>query len=422
MKAEIITIGDEILIGQIIDTNSAFIAKELNKIGISVKQISTVEDEKSHILEALYEAKSRADIVIITGGLGPTKDDITKDCLCEFFEDQLVNNEEVLKHIEFLFDKYIDTPISDLNRKQALLPSKASALKNKFGTAPGMWFKSEGKVYVSLPGVPFEMKALIQDEVIPRLQQSFKRPVILHKTVLTYGLGESAIADKIEDWEDALPPYIKLAYLPNLGRVRLRLTAKGDNEEHLKNSVESLISELHSFIGDIIVGYEDDEPIEIQISRLLLKNKASIATAESCTGGRLASLFATPPGASNYYKGSVVSYATSSKEEILNIDKKLIEEHSVVIEEVAIAMAKNVRDLFKTDYAISTTGNAGPAKGDSDAEIGTVYIGIATPTEVYANKFIFGNHRDKVIGKAVNKSMELIREVLLEQVKLVHKD
>ena len=417
MKAEIITIGDEILIGQIVDTNSAFIAKELNKIGISVKQISTVEDERSHILEALNEAKVRADIIIITGGLGPTKDDITKDCLCEFFEDKLVNNEEVLKHIEFLFEKYIDTPISDLNRKQAMLPSKALALMNKFGTAPGMWFESEGKAYVSLPGVPFEMKALIEDEVIPRLQQNFKRPVILHKTVLTYGMGESAIAEKIEAWEDGLPPYIRLAYLPNLGRVRLRLTAKGDNEEHLKNSVESLISDLHSIIGDIIVGYEDDEPVEIQISRLLLKNKATIATAESCTGGRLGSLFATPPGASNYYKGSVVSYATSSKVDVLKIDKKLIEEYSVVSEEVAMAMAKNVREIFKTDYAISTTGNAGPAKGDSDADIGTVFIGIATPDKVYAKKFTFGNHRDKVIGKAVNKSIELIREELFQQVK-----
>ncbi|HKL36489.1 MAG TPA: competence/damage-inducible protein A [Salegentibacter sp.] len=417
MKAEIITIGDEILIGQIVDTNSAFIAKELNKIGISVKQISTVEDEKSHILEALNEAKDRADIIIITGGLGPTKDDITKDCLCEFFDDKLVKNEEVLKHVEFLFDKYIDTPISDLNRKQAMLPSKAVALMNKFGTAPGMWFESEGKAYVSLPGVPFEMKALIEDEVVPRLQQNFKRPVILHKTVLTYGLGESAIAEKIEAWEDALPPYIRLAYLPNLGRVRLRLTAKGDNEEHLNNSIEKLISDLHSIIGDIIFGYEDDEPVEIQISRLLLTCKATIATAESCTGGRLGSLFATPPGASNYYKGSVVSYATSSKEDILNIDKKLIEEYSVVSEEVAIAMAKSARDIFKTDYAISTTGNAGPAKGDSDADIGTVFIGIATPDNVYAKKFSFGNHRDKVIGKAVNKSIELIRQELFKQAK-----
>ncbi|MBE7640313.1 competence/damage-inducible protein A [Salegentibacter sp. BLCTC] len=417
MKAEIITIGDEILIGQIVDTNSAFIAKELNKIGVSVKQISTVEDERSHILEALSEAKNRADIIIITGGLGPTKDDITKDCLCEFFEDKLVNNDEVLKHIEFLFEKYIETPISDLNRKQAMLPSKAAALKNQFGTAPGMWFESENKVYVSLPGVPFEMKALIEGEVIPRLQQNFKRPVILHKTVLTYGMGESAIAEKIEDWEDSLPAYIKLAYLPNLGRVRLRLTAKGDNEEHLKNSIESLVSKLHSIIGDIIVGYEDDEPVEIQISRLLLKNRATIATAESCTGGKLAALFATPPGASNYYKGSVVSYATSAKEDVLKIDKKLIEEHSVVSEEVAMAMAKNVKDLFKTDYAISTTGNAGPTKGDSDAEIGTVFIGIATPKQVYAKKFNLGNHRDKVIGKAVSKSIEMIRAELFQQVK-----
>ncbi|MBI6119887.1 competence/damage-inducible protein A [Salegentibacter maritimus] len=417
MKAEIITIGDEILIGQIVDTNSAFIAKELNKIGVSVKQISTVEDERSHILEALSEAKNRADIIIITGGLGPTKDDITKDCLCEFFEDKLVNNDEVLKHIEFLFEKYIETPISDLNRKQAMLPSKAAALKNQFGTAPGMWFESENKVYVSLPGVPFEMKALIEGEVIPRLQQNFKRPVILHKTVLTYGMGESAIAEKIEDWEDSLPAYIKLAYLPNLGRVRLRLTAKGDNVEHLKNSIESLVSKLHSIIGDIIVGYEDDEPVEIQISRLLLKNRATIATAESCTGGKLAALFATPPGASNYYKGSVVSYATSAKEDVLKIDKKLIEEHSVVSEEVAMAMAKNVKDLFKTDYAISTTGNAGPTKGDSDAEIGTVFIGIATPKQVYAKKFNLGNHRDKVIGKAVSKSIEMIRAELFQQVK-----
>ncbi|TDN88791.1 nicotinamide-nucleotide amidase [Salegentibacter sp. 24] len=415
MKAEIITIGDEILIGQIIDTNSAFIAKELNKIGISVKQISTVEDEKSHVLAALSEAKNRADIIIITGGLGPTKDDITKECLCEFFGDKLVMNQSVLQHIEFLFEKYIDTPISDLNRKQAMLPSKALALKNKYGTASGMWFKSDAKVYVSLPGVPYEMKALIQDEVVPRLQQSFKRPVILHKTVLTYGMGESAIADKIEDWENALPPYIRLAYLPNLGRVRLRLTAKGDNEEHLKNSVESLITDLHGLIGDIIVGFEDEDPIEVQISRMLKQQNATIATAESCTGGKIASLFATPPGASTYFKGSVVSYATTSKEEILKIDKKLIEEHSVVSEEVAIAMAKNVKDLFKSDYAISTTGNAGPSKGDSEAEIGTVFIGVATPDGVYAKKFIFGNHREKVIGKAVNKSMELIREELFRR-------
>jgi len=416
MKAEIITIGDEILIGQIIDTNSAFIAKELNKIGISVKQISTVEDEREHILDALQEAKQRADIIILTGGLGPTKDDITKDCLCEFFEDSLVQNNEVLQHIEQLFEKYIDTPFSELNRKQAMLPSKASVLLNKYGTASGMWFDTEEKVYVSLPGVPFEMKALIENEVVPKLQQRFKRPIILHKTVLTYGMGESAIAEKIEAWEDALPPYIKLAYLPNLGKVRLRLTAKGEDEEYLKNNVESLITDLHGIIGDIIVGYEEDESLEVQTSRLLKKLGATIATAESFTGGRLASLFATPPGASNYFKGSVVSYATSSKVAILQIEKALIDEHSVVSEAVAIAMAKNVKELFKTDYAIATTGNAGPTKGDSDAEIGTVFIGIATPNEVFAKQFVFGNHREKVIGKTVNKSMELIRAELFKQI------
>jgi nicotinamide-nucleotide amidase len=229
-------------------------------------------------------------------------------------------------------------------------------------------------------------------------------------------MGESAIAEKIEAWEDALPPYIKLAYLPNLGKVRLRLTAKGEDEEYLKNNVESLITDLHGIIGDIIVGYEEDESLEVQTSRLLKKLGATIATAESFTGGRLASLFATPPGASNYFKGSVVSYATSSKVAILQIEKALIDEHSVVSEAVAIAMAKNVKELFKTDYAIATTGNAGPTKGDSDAEIGTVFIGIATPNEVFAKQFVFGNHREKVIGKTVNKSMELIRAELFKRI------
>lgn len=413
MKAEIITIGDEILIGQIVDTNSAFLATELNKIGIAVHQISSIQDEKLHILTALKEASQRAQIVIITGGLGPTRDDVTKSCLCDYFQDELVENKEVLKHIELLFEKYIDTPVSDLNRKQALLPKKAEVLFNKYGTAPGMWFNQDGVIYIALPGVPFEMKALVENKVLPKLQEELKRPFILHKTVITYGLGESALAEKIVGWEDQLPDFIKCAYLPNLGKVRIRLTATGDNEEHLKNSIDGLLTDLHSLIGDIIVGYEDDEPEELRIGRLLSAAKKTIATAESCTGGRLANLFATPPGASVYFKGSIVSYATEIKEEVLKIPSALIKEHSVVSAEVAEAMAKNVKKLLKTDYGISTTGNAGPAKGDSDAEIGTVYIGIATPEGVYSKKFIFGNHREKVIGKAVHKAIELIlREVM----------
>lgn len=414
MKAEIITIGDEILIGQIIDTNSAFLAAELNKIGIAVHQISSIEDKRSHILTALKEASQRAEIVLITGGLGPTRDDVTKSSLCAYFEDELTENKEVLQHIEQLFEKYIETPISDLNRRQALVPGQAEVLFNKYGTAPGMLFRKDGVMYISLPGVPFEMKELVKNEVLPRLQQEFKRPVILHKTAITYGLGESAIAEKISDWEDQLPENIKCAYLPNFGKVRIRLTAIGDNEEHLQNSIASLFTDLHQLIGDIIVGYEDDEPVEIQVGRLLSTAKQTIATAESCTGGRIANLLATPPGASVYYKGSVVSYATEIKEEILKIPSELIEKHSVVSAEVAEAMAKNVRSILKTDFAISTTGNAGPAKGDSDAEIGTVFIGIATPEGVYSKKFIFGNHREKVIGKAVHKSMELILSEILK--------
>ena len=413
MTAEIITIGDEILIGQIVDTNSAFISKELNKIGVSVHQITSIEDERKHILQTLKEASLRADIIIITGGLGPTKDDITKKCLCEFFDDKLERNDEVLKHIEYLFDKYIETPISDLNRDQALLPSKAIALHNEYGTAAGMWFEENGKVYISMPGVPYEMKGLVEREVIPRLIKNYARPVILHKTVITYGLGESAIAEKIEDWEDNLPEHIKLAYLPNLGRVRLRLTARGSKEELLNNDIDAQIAVLHGIIGDIIYGFEDDDPIEVIIARMLVEKGWTLSTAESCTGGRLASKFTTAPGSSASFKGSIVCYATKSKTDLLGVSEKLIEEKSVVSAEVAEAMAIGAREKLETDFAISTTGNAGPSKGDSDADLGTVFIGIATPNGVTSHKFMFGNHREKVIGKAVNKSMELLQNAIL---------
>ena len=413
MTAEIITIGDEILIGQIVDTNSAFISKELNKIGVSVHQITSIEDERKHILQTLKEASLRADIIIITGGLGPTKDDITKKCLCEFFDDKLERNDEVLKHIEYLFEKYIETPISDLNRDQALLPSKAIALHNEYGTAAGMWFEENGKVYISMPGVPYEMKGLVEREVIPRLIKNYARPVILHKTVITYGLGESAIAEKIEDWEDNLPEHIKLAYLPNLGRVRLRLTARGNKEELLNNDIDAQIAVLHGIIGDIIYGFEDDDPIEVIIARMLVEKGWTLSTAESCTGGRLASKFTTAPGSSASFKGSIVCYATKSKTDLLGVSEKLIEEKSVVSAEVAEAMAIGAREKLETDFAISTTGNAGPSKGDSDADLGTVFIGIATPNGVTSHKFMFGNHREKVIGKAVNKSMELLQNAIL---------
>lgn len=290
MNAEIITIGDEILIGQIVDTNSAYIAQELNKIGVSVYQITSVQDDKSHILKALNEAEVNADIVIVTGGLGPTKDDITKETLCDYFGDSLVMNQEVLKNIELLFSKLSGAPpLSELNRRQALVPSRCKVLMNVYGTAPGMWIEKNEKTFISLPGVPFEMKSLIQTYVLPDLQAKYNCPYILHRTILTAGMGESALAQKIEAWEDSLPSFIKLAYLPNFGKVRLRLTAKGMDKELLEQSVAENVTILYELIGDIIYGEESDAIEEI-IGNLLLERGQTMATAESCTGGKIASI------------------------------------------------------------------------------------------------------------------------------------
>ncbi|GMN11682.1 competence/damage-inducible protein A [Croceitalea sp. MTPC9] len=413
MQAEIITIGDEILIGQIVDSNSAFIAKELNKIGVSVYQITSVQDEKQQILNALSEANKRSQVVIITGGLGPTKDDITKHTLCEYLGDSLVKDEGVLNHIEKLFAKYISTPISDLNRQQALVPASATVLKNEFGTAPGLWMEKNGTAFVSLPGVPFEMKGLITSGVLPRIISQYKRPHILHKTIMTYGLGESAIASKIEDWENNLPEAIKFAYLPSLGRVRLRLSAKGNHKEELQEMVEKEAKKLYPLIGDIIYGEEEDESIESSIANLFTNKKLSLATAESFTGGKIAEQLTALPGASKYFKGSVVSYATETKINLLGVDRDIIEKHSVVSEEVALAMAKNVRQVLNTDFAIATTGNAGPTKGDSDEPVGTVFIAISTPKHTFTQKFTMGNHRERIVQKSVNKAFELLQKEIL---------
>ncbi|WP_027075263.1 competence/damage-inducible protein A [Maribacter antarcticus] len=410
MLAEIITIGDEILIGQIVDTNSAFIAKELNKIGVSVYQITSVQDEKEHILHALANAKSKVDIVIVTGGLGPTKDDITKHTFCRFFNDVLVENKNVLAHVEMLFAKYISTPISDLNRKQALLPSKAKVLHNAHGTAPGMWIHEDGTTFISLPGVPFEMKNLMKVEVLPKLVAFYERPHIIHRTIVTYGLGESAIAQKIEAWEDELPPFVKLAYLPNLGKVRLRMTAKGADYDVLKAAIEAEHKKLLPLLGAIVYGTEDEETIEEVVAKLLKAKGLTVASAESFTGGKIASLLTAIPGASAYFKGSVISYATETKIKVLNVPEKIIDQYSVVSEQVAVAMASGVQELLKTDFAIATTGNAGPSKGDSDAAVGVVCIAIASPKGVFVEKFQMGTHRERIVQKSVNKAFELLQK------------
>lgn len=410
MLAEIITIGDEILIGQIVDTNSAFIAKELNKIGVSVYQITSVQDEKEHILHALANAKSKVDIVIVTGGLGPTKDDITKHTFCRFFNDVLVENKNILAHVEMLFAKHISTPISDLNRKQALLPSKAKVLHNAHGTAPGMWIHEDGTTFISLPGVPFEMKNLMKVEVLPKLVAFYERPHIIHRTIVTYGLGESAIAQKIEAWEDELPPFVKLAYLPNLGKVRLRMTAKGADYDVLKAAIEAEHKKLLPLLGAIVYGTEDEETIEEVVAKLLKAKGLTVATAESFTGGKIASLLTAIPGASAYFKGSVISYATETKIKVLNVPEKIIDQYSVVSEQVAVAMASGVQELLKTDFAIATTGNAGPSKGDSDAAVGVVCIAIASPKGVFVEKFQMGTHRERIVQKSVNKAFELLQK------------
>ena len=408
MKAELITIGDEILIGQIINTNAVFLAKELNKIGIEIAQITSISDQKEHIIEALDASNKRAEVVILTGGLGPTKDDLTKHTLCEYFNDTLIENEEILGHIEEIFKKYVNTPINNQNRQQALLPSKASIFKNDHGTASGMWFEKKGQVIISLPGVPFEMKSLMNQSVIPQLQKHFTRPFILHKTIMTYGLGESAIAERIEVWENNLPQTIKLAYLPNLGRVRIRLSSVGSDEELLKNTIDSEIEKLLPLINDIFVGFEDLTSLEIQIKEGFVNQQKTLALAESCTGGEIASRLTQVAGASEYFKGCAVAYHTQSKTDLLGVSAALINKYSVVSKEVASAMAENTRKKFNATVGLSTTGNAGPSKGDSDAEIGTVWIAIATQDKIVTEKFLFGIHRERVIGKSVNKALELL--------------
>lgn len=414
MKATIVTIGDEILIGQIVDTNSGFIAKSLDKIGIRVHEMISISDDKQHILDTLTQLQNKVEVVIITGGLGPTKDDITKKTLCEYFDDKLVSDPKVLAHVTQLIEQYFNRPITQVNKDQALVPSQSEVLFNQVGTAPGMWMERENTVFISLPGVPFEMKYLIENEVVPRLVKKYKRPYIVHKTLMTYGVGESLLAGRIESWEDNLPEFIKLAYLPSIGSVRLRLTARGSDQDVLLQAVDKQIELLKPQIKDCLVGFEEEETLEVVLGRLLAQKKYTIATAESCTGGKIASLLTSVSGASAYFKGSIVSYATEVKHNVLNISENLIQEYSVVSKEVAEAMALNTQKLLHADYVIATTGNAGPTKGDADAEVGTVFMAIATPNGVFTEEFNFGQPREKVIDRAVNKGLELVYKEILK--------
>jgi len=415
MNAAIVTIGDEILIGQIIDSNSSYIAKALDKIGIATHEMLSISDDKQHILDTFQSLQNKVDIVIVTGGLGPTKDDITKKTFCDYFDDTLIENETVLVHVKSIIEGIYKRPITQINKDQALVPTRAKVLFNQVGTAPGMWMEKENTIFISLPGVPYEMKYLIDNEVVPNLVKKYERPYIVHQTIMTYGRGESLIAEQIEEWENNLPEFIKLAYLPSPGKVRLRLTARGSNEEILKNEIKIQVEKLDLLIHDIIVGYNEDEPIEVVLGRVLTEKQMSISSAESCTGGKIASILSSVPGASKYFKGSVVSYAAQAKIDVLHIDENLIIKHGVVSAEVAYEMAKSIQKMMKSDFAIATTGNAGPTKEVGGAELGTVFIGIATPNEVFVEEFNFGQPREKVIDRAVSKGLELIYKEILKK-------
>ncbi|MFQ3368943.1 MAG: nicotinamide-nucleotide amidase [Flavobacteriaceae bacterium] len=414
MTAEIITIGDEILIGQTVDTNSTFIAKEFNKIGLSINRISSIKDAEVDILNTLQRSVNCSDIVIVTGGLGPTNDDITKNTLLKFFNDKLITDRNVLDNIKFLWKKYIKQPLLQVNIDQSLVPSKAHVFINNNGSAPGLWMTKDKTTFIFLPGVPFEMKALIKHSVIPKILKEFSLPHILHKTILTYGMGESSIAEKIKEWEDNLPVDISFAYLPSLGRVKLRLSTKGVDLSKITANIQFQIDKLIPLIKDVFVGYEEDESIQKLISNRLIKNNSTISLAESFTGGKIADSLVSIIGASTFFKGSLVCYSTESKKNILKIDEDIIKKHTVVSSQVVESMAIKVKEMFSSDYGLATTGNAGPDKGDSDKEIGTVYIGIATPKEVYSFEFNFGNSRERVTQKSVNKSFELLLKELLK--------
>lgn len=414
MKVEIITIGDEILIGQIVDTNSAWMAVELNQIGVSIAQITTISDNREHLINALNEAKQRADIVLITGGLGPTKDDRTKNVLCEYFDSELVLHEPTLENIQQLFYKRSGVKMSQINRDQALIPACCEPLLNTGGTAPGMWFEKEGIIFVSMPGVPFEMKQLMTDHVLPRLKERNGKGRIVHKTVMIVGLSESGLAQTISEWEDALPEHIKLAYLPSPGQIRLRLSAFGDDEERLRAEVAERIEKLKLIIPDSIFGY-DNETLPGVLGELLKATGRTMASAESCTGGFIAHSITSVPGSSNWYKGSVIAYSNEVKEKVLKVCEADIETYGAVSQQVVEQMAEGVRKLLKTDYAVATSGIAGPDGGSEEKPVGTVWIAVAGHEKVVSKRYNFGNNRERNIIRSSQSALDMLRLMLLKE-------
>ena len=414
-KATLLTIGDEILIGQIVDTNSAFIAKELNKIGIDVEEIISVKDEQQHIIEAFQRGINKSDIVIVTGGLGPTKDDKTKVALCQFLDCNLVREPKILENIIQLFaSRGYGKELNSLNQDQALIPEKSSFIQNKYGTAPCLWTEIENKIIINLPGVPFEMKGLIRDEIIPQLQNRYNSDLIIHRDILVSGIPESDLAILLEDWENNLPSFIHLAYLPNRTSIDLRFTATGKDEVILKETIQQEIEKFKKLAGQFLVS-ENSGKVEVILGEILKSKNLKISTAESCTGGMIASMLTSVSGSSAYYFGTIVSYDTSVKINVLNVDEKAIEEFTVVSEQVAEQMAKGVKNVLNTNISISTTGVAGPNRGEDKNDVGTVWISVTNGNTI-SNKRYFYPFLDRedfikiVSTNALNDAVKFIQE------------
>ncbi len=412
MLAEIITIGDELLIGQVIDTNSAWLGQQLSQNGIQVKQITSISDDAKHIVSALDEAKKRADIILITGGLGPTKDDITKNTLKEYFKMEWRTDEEVLQNVFEIFKRF-GKETTEINKLQAQVPDKCIALNNKNGTAPGMWFDVDGKIFVSMPGVPYEMKGIMTESVLPMLRKKFGLPTIIHKTILTQGIGESMLAEKIEKWEDALGvDKIKLAYLPSPGIVRLRLSMEGNEKDEMMKVINRKVEEVMPLIKKNIFGYDNDT-LEKVVGDLLKKENRTLSTAESCTGGLVAHMLTSVPGSSEYFSGSIVSYSYDVKTIELNVSKKMLEQFGAVSEETVKQMALGVRERLKTDYSIAISGIAGPDGGTLDKPVGTVWIAVAKEGFVFAKRFQFGDNRERNILRSSISALAMLRKMMI---------
>ena len=410
IRAEVVTIGDEILFGQITDTNTAWIGTELTNIGIRVVRKTSVGDQREAILQILDESHQRADIIIITGGLGPTKDDITKKTLCEYFGVGMVRNPDALALVTDFFEKR-GREITEINRGQADLPANAVYLKNDWGTAPGMWFEQENTVYVSLPGVPFEMKHLMSNRVLPKLTERFDPPVIKHRMIRTVGIGESFLAERIADWEDSLPLHIKLAYLPHFGQVRLRLTATGTDEPTMDRELADEVAKVMPLISKHVYGYDADE-LETVIGRLLIGKKLRLATAESCTGGYVASRITSVPGSSAYFLGSIVSYSNDVKINQLGVSAEVIQQVGAVSEQVVTQMAEGVRKVLNADVGIATSGIAGPNGGTPDKPVGTIWIAVSTDQRTVTRLLKLGPYRDQNIQLTATYLLNLLRETI----------